>query len=81
MSYHLHCISGCEKSAGIDGPDGLACVRCGAPFLPCTPETCPETFAVIATPDVQSERSRASAQGDSGTTNSNSPDVSGRRGR
>lgn len=32
---HYHCADGCEKSAGR-----LVCVRCGAPFVECTPEVC-----------------------------------------
>lgn len=41
---HLHCLGGCEKSAGVYvGGGQLVCIKCGAPFVPCTPETCPET--------------------------------------
>jgi hypothetical protein len=42
---HYHCLSGCEKSAGVRRDGELVCIRCGEPFVPCTPETCPETFA------------------------------------
>lgn len=43
---HWHCIDGCEKSAGVMsayvGGGQHVCIKCGAPFLPCTPETCPD---------------------------------------
>lgn len=43
--YHLHCTGDppCEKAQGERDEHGkLICARCGAPFVPCTPETCPD---------------------------------------
>lgn len=40
-TLHYHCIDGCEKSAG-EGQVELFCVKCGAPFIECNPEICPE---------------------------------------
>ena len=39
---HYHCLDGCEKAQGETVAGRLVCVQCGAPFVPCNPEICPE---------------------------------------
>ena len=39
---HYHCLDGCEKAQGETVAGELRCVQCGAPFVPCNPEICPE---------------------------------------
>ena len=41
---HYHCLNNCEHACGelIDGAWLCANTNCRAPFVPCSPEICPE---------------------------------------